>query len=116
MLQKSSRSIMDSALIRERLQRRRQELDGRIARIGSDLRREVTPVEGGFADQAAERGNDTVLDAIGLSAEVELRQIDGALHRLTDGRYGECEKCGGRIAPARLQAVPYAITCAECPG
>ena len=44
----------------------------------------------------------------------ELSQIEDALNRLRDGRYGECEQCDKPIPLARLQAVPYAISCIEC--
>lgn len=107
-------NTMHSDLIRERLQQRRQELESRAERIGSDLRREAMPVEGGFADQAADRANDTVLDAIRDSAELELQQINNALRRLAEGRYQSCEICDGPIAQERLEAVPYATTCTVC--
>lgn len=37
-----------------------------------------------------------------------------ALARLDDGRYEVCERCGGPIAPARLEARPEATTCIAC--
>jgi RNA polymerase-binding protein DksA len=44
----------------------------------------------------------------------ELRRIDGALHRLLDGRYGTCENCGTTIPMARLLAEPTAVRCIRC--
>ncbi|WP_198954790.1 TraR/DksA C4-type zinc finger protein [Kineosporia sp. R_H_3] len=40
--------------------------------------------------------------------------IEQALARVDDGRYGTCERCGGPIAPARLEARPEATTCIAC--
>ncbi|WP_088290626.1 TraR/DksA C4-type zinc finger protein [Kineosporia sp. A_224] len=40
--------------------------------------------------------------------------IEEALARLDVGRYGVCERCGGPIAPARLEARPEATTCIAC--
>lgn len=37
-----------------------------------------------------------------------------ALDRLDDGTYGICERCGGAIAPARLEARPETTTCITC--
>ena len=44
----------------------------------------------------------------------ELRRIDGALARLSEGSYGLCEDCGQRIPEARLQAEPTAFRCVQC--
>jgi RNA polymerase-binding transcription factor len=41
-------------------------------------------------------------------------QIERALERLRDGRYGTCEDCGGAIPPERLQFRPEATRCLEC--
>jgi len=43
-----------------------------------------------------------------------LRRIDEAILRLGDGTYGFCSDCGGRIAEARLEALPFAVTCRDC--
>lgn len=37
-----------------------------------------------------------------------------ALHRIDDGTFGRCEKCGHEIPRARLEAVPYARHCTAC--
>jgi RNA polymerase-binding protein DksA len=44
----------------------------------------------------------------------ELRRIDTALHRLSEGSYGLCEDCGQRIPEARLEAEPTALRCIRC--
>lgn len=41
-------------------------------------------------------------------------QIEAALQRLDDGTWGTCEGCGGRIAGARMQALPTASLCVDC--
>jgi RNA polymerase-binding protein DksA len=43
-----------------------------------------------------------------------LAQVDAALQRLDEGRYGICARCGQEIAPDRLEALPYAIYCITC--
>jgi DnaK suppressor protein len=43
-----------------------------------------------------------------------LNQIDGALRRLEEGKYGDCFECGGEIAEARLRALPFAARCRDC--
>jgi len=43
-----------------------------------------------------------------------LDQIDGALKRIEDGSYGQCEECGVKIPESRLEAIPYAARCIHC--
>ena len=49
-------------------------------------------------------------------AEEQLAQIDSALARLDDGRYGISLECGEEIPIERLQAIPSAIYCVACKG
>jgi len=49
-----------------------------------------------------------------VRAKHEIEEIDAALMRLADGRYGTCLACGRRIAIARLQIVPATRFCARC--
>jgi DnaK suppressor protein len=41
-------------------------------------------------------------------------ELAAALARLDDGTYGTCERCGGAIGVARLEARPDASTCIDC--
>ena len=53
-------------------------------------------------------------DALLRQAVQRLRDIDASLVKLDVGIYGRCERCGGPIALARLEARPYARTCIRC--
>ena len=44
----------------------------------------------------------------------ELRRIDTALARISEGSYGQCETCGQEIPEARLLAEPTALRCLQC--
>jgi len=66
------------------------------------------------AEQAQERENDEVEDAIGLETKQSLALVRAALVRLDEGRYGNCEGCGESIASARLAALPEAALCVKC--
>ena len=52
---------------------------------------------------------------IGLeqSLEAHLAQVTHALHRIEEGSYGQCERCGKPIGQERLQAMPEATLCIE---
>ena len=47
-------------------------------------------------------------------SRLRLAELDSALRRLDAGTYGVCERCGGPIPEARLEARPTARTCVTC--
>jgi DnaK suppressor protein len=66
----------------------------------------------------AELGSDNADQELTLSLlgseKDALDQIDGALKRIEDGSYGQCEECGVKIPESRLEAIPYAAQCVRC--
>jgi RNA polymerase-binding protein DksA len=44
----------------------------------------------------------------------ELRLIDAAFMRMSDGSYGYCDGCGLLIEIERLRAAPFASRCFDC--
>ena len=55
-----------------------------------------------FAMQMKNRERDT------------LWQIDGALKRIEEGNFGECERCDEPISEARIRAFPFTTLCIDC--
>ena len=47
-------------------------------------------------------------------ATAHLELVDAALQRLDEGTFGACRRCGDPIAPARLEALPWAAYCIDC--
>jgi RNA polymerase-binding transcription factor DksA len=43
-----------------------------------------------------------------------LDEVNAALGKMTNGRYGSCELCGVNIPLARLEARPFAAHCVRC--
>ncbi len=56
---------------------------------------------------------ELILSLLG-SEKNSLDQIDGALKRIEDGSFGQCEECGVKIPKSRLEAIPYAALCVRC--
>lgn len=102
--------------IRENLMTRRAGLLNRLARITQDVRHTKQPLEADWEEQAVERENDEVLDALGDATHAELGRIETTLNRLERGEYGVCEVCGRKISIKRLQALPDASRCVACAG
>lgn len=46
--------------------------------------------------------------------DAKLRDVERALAKLDEGSYGVCDRCGGRIALERLEAIPWAVLCVDC--
>jgi len=63
------------------------------------------------ASEVFERERDLALR--GNSQDL-LAQVNAAIERMDEGRYGICARCGQQIAPDRLEALPYAIYCITC--
>lgn len=87
------------------------EYRARANAISQDLARSHSP---DFAEQALQRQNDEVLEALLAEAEAAMRQVGLALLRLAEGQYGLCLRCGETINPARLQALPASEFCLAC--
>ncbi|HWE36154.1 MAG TPA: TraR/DksA C4-type zinc finger protein [Isosphaeraceae bacterium] len=107
----------DAALLRlhSRLVARRDAL--RKALSGDlDSLREVASlhVVGDNVDQAVDTANDEISSQLAEIESRELEQIERALKRIVAGVYGRCEYCGGKIAEARINALPYTNTCIDC--
>jgi DnaK suppressor protein len=55
-----------------------------------------------------------LMAALDLRAKHEIEEIDAALARIADGRYGVCTQCGADITVTRLRAVPATRFCRRC--
>ncbi|TCO71394.1 TraR/DksA family transcriptional regulator [Chromatocurvus halotolerans] len=102
---------MSQENLEQSLRKKLEELQSRLVSIKADAGQEHSPDS---EEQAQERENDEVVDAIGDETRQSIREINQALRRLEEGSYGVCESCGQTIAPARLQALPEATRCIEC--
>ena len=102
---------MDREALRTELEQRLAEMQKRL----SSIKRDVTQSHSGdSAEQAQERENDEVVDAIGNETAHSIRDLQAALARLDDGTYGDCAACGEAIGEGRLTAIPEATLCVKC--
>lgn len=109
--------------------KQRQELSDQLVERRSELREIVREeLERGQTETHAELAGrvhdaedealaDMLVDAqlSGLERHVqELRHIEGALQRISNGTYGVCIDCGSPIDVERLRAWPTAERCIDC--
>lgn len=70
---------------------------------------------GAALEKAADETEEySTLLEIERGLETKLQNINLALKKIKEGKYGICEKCGKSIEIRRLKAYPEARTCLKC--
>jgi RNA polymerase-binding protein DksA len=100
--------------IRRKLLNRRDEIEGRLNKVDQDILHTNGAPNPDSGEQAIERENDDVLEALGGIARSELEKINTALERMERNEYGICTVCKKAISAERLEAIPYADHCINC--
>ena len=74
--------------------------------------------ENNYRDHMADQGTATFNRELDMTLEENARDalaaVSGALKRMDEGTYGQCQRCGAEIAVDRLRAVPAATLCITC--
>lgn len=104
--------MKDLDYFKNRLLTLKQQHSKRIKSIDKDIRHDGMSAD--WAEQAAERENDEVLESLGQASAEELQQIKAALARIEAGEYFYCSRCGAEIPAARLELLPFCTTCVSC--
>jgi DnaK suppressor protein len=87
------------------------ELEARAEHLMADL---TEAMSADFEEQAIEAEDDEMLLAQETLVAHKITAILAAIKRVDEGTYGICTTCGGKIASARLEAMPEAIQCISC--
>ena len=100
-----------------------QFLRDELARIQGSLRAVVTESRAtestsltDMSVHAAETLHTEIQVALMDRRTQQVNQIQDALVRLSDGRYGFCQECDEFIGVPRLRALPFALRCRDCQG
>lgn len=104
----------DLNVYRERLLERRAELRESIRRVEEQVRQSVPLEVEDYGDRAAQTYTKESLFQQMDSDRALLNQVEDALRRLEEERFGECVECGSQIESRRLQAVPWTSHCIAC--
>lgn len=107
------------AELKKRLLAERERITGELAGLRRPQSEEPLKDSVGeltsYDQHSSDLGNETFEREkdLGLAdnLHVILSQIDEALERLEQGKYGICSVCGREIPIERLEAIPYATTC-----
>jgi DnaK suppressor protein len=114
-------SVIDTERIRDTLTQERRRIQAALDNLHEENPGSLTDETGEdavydnhLADTATvtyDRELDYTLEE---NAEHMLADIDAALRRIDDGSFGRCTNCDREIAPARLEARPWATLCIDC--
>lgn len=103
-----------------RLAQRANEVDARIAAFDAALAELRTDRSSDVADDEHDPEGVTLssewsrIAGLREDAVRERAELDLALIRMAEGRYGTCLDCGETIPAARLEARPLATRCVAC--
>ena len=91
-----------------------KEIRAEMVRTGNEYYAEIA---GGVTDTGDESVATLFADlgqALAGRLIEQLRDIDVAIRRMDEGRYGLCVDCGGEVDAQRLNAYPTAKRCMAC--
>lgn len=106
------------ATLKEALRHRR---DALLAEVREDLLKSDDHRMAMLADRVRDVGDESLADLV-VDLDLadtdrdlqELKDVEGALTRLSLGTFGTCVQCGGPITIERLTAYPTAKRCLPC--
>ena len=107
------RSAEFDELRRRLLERHRTLLETRESQQGElrSLQSQGRQLE--YEEGAQVKLADDVLTTLSESARREVMQIDAAVRRIDERKYGQCIDCGQEIPLERLRALPFTLRCQE---
>jgi DnaK suppressor protein len=99
------------------LEEKRSQLKGELARL------ETPPDQTAGISFGKRIGEGTSLAVDRLTevatheqTQAVLADVERSLMKIEEGSYGQCDNCEEVIAPARLEALPWAPLCVACAG
>lgn len=111
---------MDKHEAQARLIAERTATAQRLVSMSADLAAVAAAAVGSNLDDEHDPEGSTIaferqqLAELRSHAQNHLVELDAALDRLRNDRYGRCETCGRAIGDARLEALPATRRCVSC--
>ena len=111
----------EAAKYKKLLLEKREEVLKEIKDIAHESSKSLKEASGdlsGYSYHIADMASDSydrefILNIASAEQEV-VYEIDEALKRINEGKYGKCVECNKKIPVQRLKALPYAKLCIQC--
>jgi RNA polymerase-binding protein DksA len=104
-------AMINTDTAKARLEAQLRDLKERQNRVAQDL---AEPLDPDSSEQAVQMEDDMSLGGQAALIARQIASVKRALTRIENGAYGECVRCGDKIAIERLEARPEAALCIEC--
>lgn len=102
------------AHFRKKLLEKRRQLEEEVGRSALYGKGQEDDSIKDLGDQATTAYTREFLFELGNGDRRLLKEVMEALHKLEEGSFGACERCGETIAEKRLEALPFARYCIDC--
>jgi DnaK suppressor protein len=99
---------------REKLIKELEYESGQISKTQLESSGDLSAYSNHMADQGTETERREITSQILSTRREALFEIDHALQKVNQGKYGVCERCGKPIAKRRLKILPQARLCIKC--
>ena len=96
---------------RQKLEKEREQTQAELERLREYLKASSEPTGDEEDLDVYEREKNL---ALARRLEQKLEELGYALRTAQKGTYGICQRCGKRIDPARLAALPQTTLCVKC--
>jgi DnaK suppressor protein len=96
----------------DRLTKRREQVESTLLHLDKE-QKEVEQTND-WLDRASFESRVNLLDRLSHWYTNELRQIDQAINRIKQNKYGLCAACHSAIEPRRLATAPEVEFCSSC--
>lgn len=92
----------------------RKTLLGDVEKTFKTSQSEPTEPVADITDDATRAYTNQLMTSLGEQGWGKLKQVDEALEKIKNGKYGICATCDQPIPEARLDVLPFAEFCVEC--
>jgi RNA polymerase-binding transcription factor DksA len=107
----------DRQQVEKRLRERAEEIAARRAGLSREgtgmLDAELADYDQHPADDGTETHDQELDETTDMMLAADAEQVELALQRLAEGKYGICVDCGKEIPRERLEAIPESVRCIE---
>ncbi len=99
---------------------RKRQLLGDVSHMGDEALKkgsdsgDLSSLPMHIADQGTDSFEQEMTLGLMENESDEVKEIEEALVRIGEGRFGVCENCLKPVPKARLKAIPYARSCVPC--